>query len=213
MTTRRQFVQSIPAFAVAANMLDGDAATAAPAPVAPAAGHFHPKGKPPSEFTKAVLRKARQSLPFDDTRDFDEQRKGLIAPIKDLTIKTDAGDVVWDMTRFQFLDQKDEFDSVHPTDSRSSTFGSTTNTASPPAPANMDVDGGMIIAVEEKRIAIVFENLRHRPSVPGRGLGAPLLRGMIAGQVPGRGFVCHGPLPNTARGPRANSCGLLRIGK
>ena len=114
MTTRRQFVQGIPAFAVAANMLDGDAAPAAPAPVAPAAGHFHPKGKPPSEFTKAVLRQARQSLPFDDTRDFDEQRKGLVAPLKELTVKTEAGDVVWDMTRFQFLDQKDEFDTVHP---------------------------------------------------------------------------------------------------
>jgi hypothetical protein len=34
MTTRRQFVQSLPAFAVAANMLDNDTAA-----VAPAAGH------------------------------------------------------------------------------------------------------------------------------------------------------------------------------
>lgn len=46
MTTRRQFVQSLPAFAVTANMIDGD--------------------------------------------------------------------VVWDMTRFQFLDQPEEFDTVHP---------------------------------------------------------------------------------------------------
>jgi alkyl sulfatase BDS1-like metallo-beta-lactamase superfamily hydrolase len=34
--------------------------------------------------------------------------------MKDRTIKNDAGDVVWDMTRFEFLDQKDEFDTVHP---------------------------------------------------------------------------------------------------
>ena len=74
----------------------------------------------------------------------------------------------------------------------------------------MDVDGGVVIAVEEKRIAILFENLRHRPSVPDCGLGARLRRGMIAGQVPGRGFVGRGPLPNTSRGPRANSCDLLR---
>ena len=114
MTTRRQFVQSLPAFAVAANMLDPDAAAAAPAAVAPAAGHFHPQGKPPSEFTKAVLRQAKQALPFGDTRDFDEQRKGLIAPLEDRTVTNDAGDVVWDMTRFQFLDQQDEFDTVHP---------------------------------------------------------------------------------------------------
>ena len=51
MTTRRQFVQSLPAFAVAAHITgEGDAAVAAPAPAAPAAGHFHPKGKAPSEF-------------------------------------------------------------------------------------------------------------------------------------------------------------------
>jgi alkyl sulfatase BDS1-like metallo-beta-lactamase superfamily hydrolase len=47
MTTRRQFVQSLPAFAVAAHM-------------------------------------------------------------------TGEGGIAWDMTRFQFLDQADEFDSVHP---------------------------------------------------------------------------------------------------
>ena len=56
MTTRRQFVQSLPAFAVAAHLTGGDDAVAAAA--APAVGHFQPKGKPPSEFTKAVLRKA-----------------------------------------------------------------------------------------------------------------------------------------------------------
>jgi hypothetical protein len=74
MTTRRQFVQSLPAFAVAAQILDCDTASAAPtaASGAPAAGHFHPKGKPPSEFTREVLRTAKQALPFGDTRDFDD---------------------------------------------------------------------------------------------------------------------------------------------
>jgi alkyl sulfatase BDS1-like metallo-beta-lactamase superfamily hydrolase len=47
-----------------------------------------------------VLRKAKQALPFDDARDFDEQWRGLIASMKDLTIKNEAGDVVWDMTHF-----------------------------------------------------------------------------------------------------------------
>ena len=45
----------------------------------PVHGHFHPKGKAPSEFTKEVLRKAKASLPFADTRDFEEQERGLIA--------------------------------------------------------------------------------------------------------------------------------------
>jgi glycine/D-amino acid oxidase-like deaminating enzyme len=47
-----------------------DAALQAAAAV-PVEGHFHPKGKAPSEFTKEVLRKAKTSLPFGDTRDFE----------------------------------------------------------------------------------------------------------------------------------------------
>jgi alkyl sulfatase BDS1-like metallo-beta-lactamase superfamily hydrolase len=113
MSTRRQFVQSIPAFAVTAQML-GEPGKAVAAPVIPAADHFHPKGKPPSEFTKEILRKAKATLPFADTRDFEEQKRGLIAPMKDLKIPNDSGGVAWDMTQFQFLDQKEEFDTVHP---------------------------------------------------------------------------------------------------
>ena len=43
--------------------------------------HFHPKGKPPSEHTLKILNEARESMPFEDTRDFDEARKGFIAPL------------------------------------------------------------------------------------------------------------------------------------
>ena len=32
----------------------------------------------------------------------------------EMTIMADAGHVAWDMERFQFLDQQDEFDSIHP---------------------------------------------------------------------------------------------------
>ena len=34
--------------------------------------------------------------------------------MKDLKIKADAGHVAWDMERFQFLDEQEEFDSIHP---------------------------------------------------------------------------------------------------
>ena len=78
------------------------------------AGHFHPKGKPPSRFTIELLQQARATLPFADQRDFEEQQRGLIAPMPDLQIMADAGHVAWDMERFQFLDQQDEFDSIHP---------------------------------------------------------------------------------------------------
>jgi alkyl sulfatase BDS1-like metallo-beta-lactamase superfamily hydrolase len=61
-----------------------------------------------------VLKQAKATLPFADKRDFDEQKKGFIAPMKDLKIMADAGHVAWDMRRFQFLDEQDEFDSIHP---------------------------------------------------------------------------------------------------
>ena len=32
----------------------------------------------------------------------------------EMQIPADAGHVAWDMERFQFLDQQDEFDSIHP---------------------------------------------------------------------------------------------------
>ncbi len=75
--------------------------------------HFHSKGKPASKHTQAALRQARADLPFADTRDLEEQKKGLIAPMKTMQIKTDAGPA-WDMERFQFLDAQDDFDSIHP---------------------------------------------------------------------------------------------------
>ncbi len=81
---------------------------------APLAGHFHPKGKAPSKFTLDALKKAKAVLPFGDTRDLEEQKKGLIAPMEQLQIKADAGHVAWDMKRFQFLDQQEDFDSIHP---------------------------------------------------------------------------------------------------
>jgi alkyl sulfatase BDS1-like metallo-beta-lactamase superfamily hydrolase len=117
MTTRREFIRSLPAagtaFAVAGNMVvERGAALAQEA--APLKGHFHPKGKAPSRFTVEVLKKARAALPFADGKDFEEQKKGFIAPMKEFRIKADAGHVAWDMERFQFLEKQEEFDSIHP---------------------------------------------------------------------------------------------------
>jgi alkyl sulfatase BDS1-like metallo-beta-lactamase superfamily hydrolase len=117
MTTRRQFVQSLPAvgaaFAVAGNLVLDEGAAHAQQP-APLKGHFHPKGKTASRFTREVLRQAKATLPFADKRDFEEQKKGFIAPMKDLKIMADGGHVAWDMERFQFLEEQEEFDSIHP---------------------------------------------------------------------------------------------------
>jgi alkyl sulfatase BDS1-like metallo-beta-lactamase superfamily hydrolase len=61
-----------------------------------------------------VLEQAGKTLPFGDTRDFEERNKGFIAPMKDMKIMADAGHVAWDMERFQFLDEDRDFDSIHP---------------------------------------------------------------------------------------------------
>jgi alkyl sulfatase BDS1-like metallo-beta-lactamase superfamily hydrolase len=110
MTTRREFVQALPAagaaFAVTSHLvMEGGTARAQPS--APLQGHFHPKGKAPSKFTQEVLKQAKAALPFADTRDFEEQKRGLIAPMQDLKIAADAGHVAWDMERFRFLDEKE----------------------------------------------------------------------------------------------------------
>ncbi len=117
MSTRREFIQSVPAtsaaFAVAGNLILEANPARAQEPT-PLKGHFDPKGKAPSKFTLDVLTQAKATLPFADTRDLEEQKKGLIAPMKDLKIMADAGHVAWDMERFHFLDSQDEFESIHP---------------------------------------------------------------------------------------------------
>jgi alkyl sulfatase BDS1-like metallo-beta-lactamase superfamily hydrolase len=118
MSTRRQFIQSLPAagtaFAVAGHLVLEDNPARAQLATVPLKEHFHPKGKAPSKHTLDVLKRARGGLPFADQRDFEEQKRGLIAPMKDLKIMADGGHVAWDMERFQFLDKQDEFDSIHP---------------------------------------------------------------------------------------------------
>ena len=128
MTTRRQFMMSIPAAAAAFSLTDNflfEPSPRAPNKSTPLRGHFHPKGKAPSKFTLEVLKKAKATLPFADRRDFEEHAKGLIAPMKDLKIMADAGHVAWDMERFQFLDGQDDIDSIHPSLLRQARF--TTN--------------------------------------------------------------------------------------
>jgi alkyl sulfatase BDS1-like metallo-beta-lactamase superfamily hydrolase len=84
--------------------------------------HFHPKGKPPSEHTLAVIRKARDEMPFEDVRDFEEAERGFIAPLKSMIVEADAGHVAWDIERYQFLAESRNFDSIHPSLQRQSTL-------------------------------------------------------------------------------------------
>ena len=76
--------------------------------------HFHPKGKLPSKYTIELQNGLRKTLPFEDKRDFEEAKKGLIAPPPFKQIMAEAGNVAWDMGSYEFLLQGKEFDSVHP---------------------------------------------------------------------------------------------------
>lgn len=116
MSTRRDFVQALPAlgaaFAVGSSItLNESSAQTMPSPLS---GHFHPKGKAPTSHTIAAIKRSSANLPFADARDFEELRKGFIAPMPDLVIKADAGHDAVDMKRFQFLNENREFDSIHP---------------------------------------------------------------------------------------------------
>ena len=76
--------------------------------------HFHPKGKMPSTYTVELQKKLRETLPFQDKQDFEEQKKGFIAAPDYKQIMAEAGHVAWDMGRYEFLLEGKDFDSIHP---------------------------------------------------------------------------------------------------
>ena len=60
-------------------------------------------GKPATQATKEAQAQVLASLPFDDTEDFNLAKRGLIARPDPLIIKNDNGEVIWDMSRFDYL--------------------------------------------------------------------------------------------------------------
>ncbi|MFV1986867.1 MAG: alkyl/aryl-sulfatase [Gemmatimonadota bacterium] len=76
--------------------------------------HFHPKGNPPTEHTLAVRADNAAALPFSDERDLEEAARGFIAAPAYRQIMADAGHVAWDMGRYDFLLEGNDFGSVHP---------------------------------------------------------------------------------------------------
>ena len=89
---------------------------------AAAQDHFNPKGAPASNHTAALQEALRESLPFDDTRDFEESRRGFIAAPDSKQILGAQGNVVWDMGRYDFLLGGEQFDSMHPSLQRQATL-------------------------------------------------------------------------------------------
>ena len=76
--------------------------------------HFHGKGKLPSKYTIEKQQQLRQTLPFADKQDFEEQTKGFIAAPDYKQIMAEAGHVAWDMGKYEFLLKGEDFDSIHP---------------------------------------------------------------------------------------------------
>lgn len=79
------------------------------------AGHFHPLGNQPSSYTINIRNEAYKLLPFDDVRDMEDNKRGLIAVPSFTKIMADAGHVAWDMESYEWLlEEGAEFDSIHP---------------------------------------------------------------------------------------------------
>ena len=77
-------------------------------------GHFDSKGNPPSEFTVKKWEELKTTLPFEDKRDFEEQKRGFIATPEYKEIVAEAGHVAWSMGKYEFLLEGKDFQSIHP---------------------------------------------------------------------------------------------------
>lgn len=86
------------------------------------ASHFDPKGKAPSSQTVDIIEGLRKSLPFSDKQDFEEAKRGFIVAPDYKQIKSEKGDVVWDIGSYDFLLEGKDFDSIHPSLQRVATL-------------------------------------------------------------------------------------------
>ncbi|MEW2479830.1 alkyl sulfatase dimerization domain-containing protein [Mycobacterium sp. NPDC049093] len=69
--------------------------------------------KPPAAVIEAAYRAHLTSLPFEDTRDFEDADRGFIAALEPCVVKAADGRVVWDNDAYDFL-TGDAPASVHP---------------------------------------------------------------------------------------------------
>ncbi|MCP1225267.1 MBL fold metallo-hydrolase [Sebaldella sp. S0638] len=72
------------------------------------------EAKEATNFTKNVNNQVLNELPFSDTQDFEDAKKGFIEELPDLVIKGSDGHNVWDLNSFQFLNGKGAPATVNP---------------------------------------------------------------------------------------------------
>src|SRR5439155_22049426 len=93
----------------------------APASSTPAPGmRYHrpmspsPEPKDASPITAALNRAVLDALPFADTQDFDDARRGFLATLPEVEIKNDQGRVVWTLRDYTFLADEHAPPTVNP---------------------------------------------------------------------------------------------------
>ncbi len=59
--------------------------------------------KDATDATKAANAQLLKELPFDDTSDFDDAKKGLIAPLPKEMIKGESGNAIWNPEQYSFI--------------------------------------------------------------------------------------------------------------
>src|SRR5262245_59931953 len=70
----------------------------------PAAGGTKSGPKPATAATKKANAEFAKKLPFKDTQDFEDAKKGLIAPLPDKgVLKNDKGVPIWDISQYSFI--------------------------------------------------------------------------------------------------------------
>jgi alkyl sulfatase BDS1-like metallo-beta-lactamase superfamily hydrolase len=70
--------------------------------------------KAASPATRTLNAAVLDMLPFHDTQDFADARRGFIATLPDVQIKNDRGRVVWSLHEYAFLAQEQSPDTVNP---------------------------------------------------------------------------------------------------
>ena len=73
-----------------------------------------PAPKDASPITAALNRAVLASLPFADTQDFDDARRGLVATLPEVEMKNDQGRVVWSLRDYAFLADEQAPPTVNP---------------------------------------------------------------------------------------------------
>ncbi|MBC1893548.1 MBL fold metallo-hydrolase [Listeria seeligeri] len=70
--------------------------------------------KEATRFTKEVNNAVKDALPFENTKDFEDAKKGFIGTWDQVQVNADNGDKVWDLDDYQFINDGEAPDSVNP---------------------------------------------------------------------------------------------------